>query len=474
MAFGRVPVSNKTSDPSGSMYLQSHAPQPHRQGGLWNFLTWSFFLSQVVVAESFIGSRAYAEGEAEGSRGADSSTAQSSGGAGQPPLPGHTNPLEDIATTPLAASAPPQAEHLHARDGSASPHESVLAAHVPVGDHGAAGALPVDSGQSTEGQSAPQPTGFSTEINGSSVALDLVTLPAVGAVGETLDQLVPPVLSTLDNTVGSLDAILDHALASATSLAAPIVDVADAVLQPAAAVVDHVVAPLDAILDHALASGTSLAAPIVDVADGVLQPAAAVVDHAVAPLDAIVDHALASDVSLAVPIVNVADSILQPAVVIVDHAVGPLDAILDPALASGTSFAAPIANAADAMLQPAAAIVDHAVAPISDVLSVQGVVASHGTIVLSEVPLAGALALDDLFSRGTYTAYNLNLNSEPAGASVSLQTGSALVSINIVDDPHGADASLGGPDNTMALHTLPTNALDELHLRGLGEAVSLI
>ena len=44
---------------------------------------------------------------------------------------------------------------------------------------------------------------------------------------------------------------------------------------------------------------------------------------------------------------------------------------------------------------------------------------------LSEVPLAGALALDNLFSGGTYTAYSLNLISEPAAASVSYQTGSA-------------------------------------------------
>jgi hypothetical protein len=92
------------------------------------------------------------------------------------------------------------------------------------------------------------------------------------------------------------------------------------------------------------------------------------------------------------------------------------------------------------------------------------------------VPLAGALALDDLFSRGTYTAYNLNLNSEPVAASVSLQTGGGAVSIvdNIVGDPHGVDTSHDGHDHTMTPHTLPTSALDELHLRGLGEAVSLV
>ena len=45
MAVGRIAVSKKESDPSGSMHRARPVPQPHRQGGLWNFLTWSFFLS---------------------------------------------------------------------------------------------------------------------------------------------------------------------------------------------------------------------------------------------------------------------------------------------------------------------------------------------------------------------------------------------------------------------------------------------
>ena len=136
----------------------------------------------------------------------------------------------------------------------------------------------------------------------------------------------------------------------------------------------------------------------------------------------------------------------------------------------------PVANVADGILQPAAAIVDHIVAPISDVLSTQGVLASTGTIVVPEAPLGGALPLDNLFANGTYTAYNLSLNSEPVTASVSLQTGGGAVTIidNIVGDLHGVDASHDGHDSTMSAHSLPTSALDELHLRGLGEGIGLV
>ena len=342
-----------------------------------------------MAAESFFGSRAHAEGDADGPRGADSSIPQSSTTPGQPLLAAHVNRLDDGAVTPSATSAQPQGEHSHAHDGS-SAHEG-FAGPVSVGGHGSAGAVP--AGQGVEAQAASLPANPSIDADGSPTAIpDLVTLPAIGAVGNTLDQIVSPVLATLDNTVGSLDALLDHALEVGPTLAAPIVNVADTLLQPVSATVDQVVAPLDALLDHALASGV-------------------------------------------------------------------------------TSLVAPIANTADAILQPAASIVDHAVAPISDVLSIQGDLALSGTFVLSEAPLA-VPPLDDLYSGGTYTAYSLNLISEPVAAGVSLQTGSAAVSIvdNVVGDPHGGD----GHDDTMTPHSLPTNALDELHLRGLGEGVGLI
>ena len=151
----------------------------------------------------------------------------------------------------------------------------------------------------------------------------------------------------------------------------------------------------------------------------------------------------------------------------------PLDELLDHALASGvTSLVAPIANTADAILQPAASIVDHAVAPISDVLSIQGDLAVSGTIVLSEAPLAGALPLDDLYSEAPI----------PPTTSISIRSPSpracrsrpAAPAVSIVRQCRRRSASRDGHDNTMTPHSLPTNALDELHLRGLGEGVGLI
>jgi hypothetical protein len=152
-----------------------------------------------------------------------------------------------------------------------------------------------------------------------------------------------------------------------------------------------------------------------------------------------------------------------------DNAVGSLDAILDHALE-------PSVNLAGSLLQPAATVVDHAIEPLSDILGIQGVVASSGNIVMSELPLAGTLHLDDLFSNGAHTDYNLSINSEPAGTSVSLQTGGSVGSLmdKIIGDQQGVDATHDGHDNALAAHALPTSVIDELHLRGSGEGVGLL
>jgi hypothetical protein len=415
MAFGAVVVSKQASDPSGSMHRDSAVPQPHRQGGLWNSLTWSFFLSQVVAAESFIGSRAHAEGDIDAFRGTDGSSAQAATGAGQPLLAAHVGRSDDASAPAGTTSAELQSGHGLGHDG-ASAHQGFPGAPISLGTHAAAAAAADALEPGVEGQSALQPAHLEMAADNSPAAiLDLATLPALGVAADSIDGIVSPILGALDNTIGPLDAILDHALATGTSLFSPIFDVADTVLQPVATTVGEV------------------AAPVIGVADAVLQPIAGPVDQVVAPLGGLLDHALSS---------------------------------------TTTSLIGPVAGAAGSALQPAADICDHVAAPITDLLSIQGTVASAGSIVISEVPVGTALPLDDLFSKGAYTDYNLALNSEPIGVSASLQTGGA--GTLLVGSLQAGDTAHDDHDGTMAQHSLPTSALEELHLRGIGDGVGLV
>jgi hypothetical protein len=381
-------ASRKASDPSGSSNLQSPVPPPHRQGGLWNFLTWSFFLSQVLAAESFMGSPARAEAEAESAHGAaDSSIAQPPGAPGQPFLAAHINQPDDASTTTYTTSDPLQAAHLHALGDISPPLNVALGTHDwsvghGVGSSPSVGALDLNG----EDQAARQ---SGNPFESAAPIVEPAIFPAIGTIGDTVDQVVSPILGTVGNVVGSLDAILDHALAPIVAqVVAPIVGVADHILQP---------------LDAMIGEGVATVAPNIEL------------------------------------------------------------------------LLAPVQQTADAILQPVATVVDQVVAPLSDVLGTQGVLASPGNIVLSELPLASSLHPDDLYSKGSYTAYNLSLGAEPSPASAPLHNGGSVVSIieNIIGHQHDADTTHEGHDNTIALHSLQTSALDELHLRGSSEGLSL-
>src|SRR5688500_6357510 len=67
-------------------------PPPHKERALWNFLTWSFFIAQVLAAEQFIGAHAKAAGNLDLSS-PNSSTAQAV-------------PKSDLASLEGAASTP--------------------------------------------------------------------------------------------------------------------------------------------------------------------------------------------------------------------------------------------------------------------------------------------------------------------------------------------------------------------------------
>src|SRR5713226_7477726 len=73
MSNPRTPLGRKRAIGPPRNRPDMPTPLPTRQQGLWNFLTWSFFISQVLAAESFAGSSAHAASDTE--------SAPSSGGS---------------------------------------------------------------------------------------------------------------------------------------------------------------------------------------------------------------------------------------------------------------------------------------------------------------------------------------------------------------------------------------------------------
>jgi hypothetical protein len=96
-------------------------------------------------------------------------------------------------------------------------------------------------------------------------------------------------------------------------------------------------------------------------------------------------------------------------------------------------------------------------------------VASAGNFVLPDLTSVGALGVNDLFSGGSHTPYSLALNeglpvAQPQGVSTSIIDailGEQHSDSWLPDDHHGTP---------VATSTVPS-ALEELHLRGLGDAL---
>jgi hypothetical protein len=267
-------------------------------------------------------------------------------------------------------------------------------------------------------------------------------------MGDAVAHVISPVLGTLDGVVASLDG-LDHALA-------PTVGAAGQILQPLQAMGISVgldASPTSVVAAGLLAVGDSVEdaldhgiSPVLGTADGVLGSPAASLDQGLAPM------------------VGVADHVLPPLDGMVAEADAPVTSGIAPLLA-------PVDQAADAILQPVASVVEDEIAPLSDVLGHQGVVASSGNILVSD--LGGRPSLDDLFSKGTYTPYNLGLSAELSPASAPLPNGSSLVSMidTIIGDQHGANPAHDGQDSANLPHGVETRVVDDLHLRGEGHGL---
>jgi hypothetical protein len=401
-------------------------PARQREKGLWNFLTWSFFLSHILAAEQFAAAPV---------RAAESDLDRSS-----------SNDAASEHGNVVTSLAPSDHETLYADDTAAAPATAVQVglgplSHVEWGavavpfsldgamPHGAAGAFSladavVDLDQIGVLRGAVSPEGSPPALIELPISLDL-PLPILepgSNLSEILHDVVAPAIAPL---IATVDGILDTA---------------ELVTQPLTALTGEIAGSLAGEVE-------AIIAPLSGVVDTLAQPLGGVVE--------IVD-ALANEVNTS----------LVPLSPVVDTLVHPLDDLVATEAAQSALQALDtdsVVGCVESMVQALPSVDVHAV------------VASGGLLTLPELPGAMPAAVDDLFSsQGGYSDYNLALHSLPAGDAGTV----TRLEIAVGDPSAIADHVLHSPQAAVSPEThalgsslaLPST-LEELHLRGLGDGI---
>lgn len=407
-------------------------PPRQREKGLWNFLTWSFFIAQVVAAHQMAVSNAMA---AEAAQDAGASEAavdpeavaaaiaalnafegmdeQLSGGlALQSTEPGSAK-IAAVADAPrhsvdadTTVEAAEDGGRTHKSDGAATSQEGSSEIDAPIivaaPDGGVGSVLEpvIDGVDGVLGGVIPPVGGL---VGGLVDVLDPVVdvAPVVGIAGElvgaldpVLDGVVAPVADLVETLVGGLEPVLDPLLAPVTGLAGSVIELAepvlDVVLVPAAGVIEEVLQSLDPVIDPVTGLASSIVAPLGDALSPVVEAAAEVV----APVTPLVNE-------LTAPLEDIADTLLSPFAPVVapltEPLLGPITGQLS--ILDGLTGDAPEGSGGAQGIG------------LSQLLDI-GV--GGGPIMLDAAPATtGGLpvpgGIDDLFSGGKYTEYSIAL-----------------------------------------------------------------
>lgn len=265
------------------------ADREERNRGLWRFITWSFFLSQIAIAEEFIGRAAAAseleDGKTDRSQAATEANAASLSAAAA----GAATPEPDLAAeaASLRAMADPAVATGLAADEIDS---STVAAELAVLLSGLSGDS-VGGGADAKAAASPMPTPDQApdqtlppgviDVGGDSghgvgIGIDL---PVVGGIDIDLGQGVGVDLGL--DLGGLLDVDLELGIALpglVQDIASPVLDLTGSVLGTATGVVDSLLGTVDGILlaDGAvlggLDDGLGVALGLVDDVTGGLLP----------------------------------------------------------------------------------------------------------------------------------------------------------------------------------------------------------
>ncbi|MFM9850901.1 MAG: hypothetical protein ACKVP3_27725 [Hyphomicrobiaceae bacterium] len=213
---------------------------PHKERALWNFLTWSFFIAQVLAAEQFVGAQAKA---AEGLdlKASDATAALASPLEALAAADGTGNAMEDVPSS-LGASL-----------------DDVFAPFLKLGNFDGS-VIDLDSIARSEDQSiAIAAYGVGASSEPSSPGDGLVSDPVV-------DVVIPDILDVIGDATGPLLNTVEDIVATLTQIVGGITD-------PLSGTVGNVAHVLDDIVHDVLAPVTDLVADLTQPLDDVLASA---------------------------------------------------------------------------------------------------------------------------------------------------------------------------------------------------------
>lgn len=391
--------------PDASPTAKTAALGRSREMGQWSFLTWSFFLSQVLSAEQFVA----------GAAAANEANPESGPEQGYPDAQSRTN-----STNPAANGIG------HHGDDATGALATVLGSNpgnVPVLNFGGAAAL-TNGGVSAHASFGSDAASADKPILLSGALLNTAALPSDGDADQH-DRWegtgLPQVLAPLGFDPGGEELNLGHVLA------------------PVLAIVGDVAVSLPPVA-AALELSLQTVGGVTDIAGGILQTVATDLSTVTEPL-------LGTALPKAVDVLTGGTANIGGVL----HSTS--DLLHEP-------LAGPIGS--PAMQGPVGSIGPN-------------ILASGGTLAFPDLPAGVHGAIDTLFSPlGGYTDYSLSLQNIGHGANgttPAIPTAGNLFSALLDHLTHDAQPDGTTPHGHTSGLALPS-ALDELHLRGLGDGIT--
>jgi hypothetical protein len=411
-----------------------------RESGLWNFLTWSFFIAQVVAAYQLTVSSAMAAEAAQDAGQSDASVDPETIAAAIAALNGIESAIEQLTGGVAGQSTDPGGAAVDmATDAPGRAVDADVAAEV-ADDGGSAhraqsSGADVSEMDSSDGQQAA--------LIDAGDGLGSVLGPVIDVVDNVLDTVIPPVGGLVGGLVDVLDPVVDGVVEPLAGVVGELVGalepVLDAVVAPVAGLTKTLVGSLEPVLDPLLSPVLGLTESVIELAepllDPILVPAVGVIEEVLQSLDPVIDPVtgLASSLTAPLgdalsPVVEAAAEVLAPVTSVVNDLTSPLEGIADTVLSPLAPVVAPLIEPLLGPVTGQLSILDglSGDAP-ADSGGAQGISLSQlldlgvggGPIVLDAVGATAESApglpvvsnLDDLFSGGTYTEYNLALQS---------------------------------------------------------------
>lgn len=409
-------------------------PPRQREKGLWTFLTWSFFMAQVVAAHQMAVSNAMAAEAAQDAGASEAAVDPEAVAAAIAAL----NAFEGMDEQLSGGLA------LQSTDAGGAKVAAVADALRHTMDADTTAEIAEDSGRTQQGEISGALQDVSSEIDAPTLVLDpdgglgSVLEPVIDVVDGVLDGVIPPVGGLVGGLTDVLHPVVDGVIAPVAGLVGGLVDaldpVLDGVVAPVADLAEALVGGLEPVLDPLLAPVTALAGSVIELAEPVLNsvivPAADVIEEVLQSLDPVID-----------PVTGLASSITSPLGDALSPAVDAAADLIAPLVPVVNQLTAPLEDIADTLLSPLAPVVapltEPLLGPITGQLSIldgltgdapegsggaQGIGLSQlldigvggGPILLDAAPATtGGLpvlgGIDDLFSGGKYTEYNIAL-----------------------------------------------------------------